>query len=113
MRVLVCGSRSWDDAAEIAEALKRLPRGSTVIHGGARGADQLAGTVAAKLGFEVEVYPADWSAYGKRAGFIRNMEMIDTQPDRVVAFWDGRSTGTKHTLDLARRAEIEVEIHLP
>lgn len=113
MRVLVCGSRTWDDAVEIAEALKHLPRGSTVIHGGARGADQLAGTVAAKLGFTVETYPADWDLHGRSAGAIRNIEMIETRPDKVVAFWDGRSIGTKHTLDLARKAEIPVEVHLP
>ena len=40
--------------------------------------------------------------YGKRAGFIRNCEMVDCC-DGVVVFWDGKSKGTKHTIDYASK----------
>lgn len=82
-----------------------------MLHGGARGADKLAGTVAAKLGFEVEEYEAEWNTYGKAAGALRNIKMIETEPDLVIAFWDGASAGTKHTLSLARKAGIPTKVH--
>lgn len=110
MRVLVCGSRSWHSAEPIRERLRQLPRGSTVLHGGARGADRLAGTVAALLGLRVVEYPAKWRERGNRAGLERNLVMLDEQPDLVLAFWDGRSTGTAHVLSEAQRRGIALEV---
>lgn len=113
--VVVCGSRTWNDAAIISRRLKKLPRGTIIRHGGARGADNLAGRVARSLGFKVEEFKADWGRYGKAAGFRRNIDMLDTYPKPylVIAFWDGTSTGTKHTLDQADRREINTDIVLP
>ena len=109
MKVLVCGSRSWANIEAIADVLRTLPRGSEVIHGGARGADRLAATCAQALGLTVTEYPADWSN-GKRAGLARNLVMLDQRPDVVLAFWDGRSTGTLHTITEAVRRSIPVTI---
>lgn len=109
----MCGSRSWSDWDAVFDRLSDLPRGSTIIHGGARGADQMAGTVGARLGFTIEVYPADWGSgaeFNSQAGFERNLRMLELSPDLVLAFWDGRSSGTKHTLDAARRKQIPVEV---
>jgi hypothetical protein len=58
--VLVCGSRAWADRTAIERRRRRLAAGTVVLHGGARGADRLAGTVAAELGLPVEVMPAQW-----------------------------------------------------
>ncbi len=59
MRVFLCGSRTWTDEAAIQRALEGLPPGpTTIIHGGARGAGQLAGRIAARLGYAVEVHDA-------------------------------------------------------
>lgn len=110
MKVLVCGSRTWNDARTVRERLWALPRGTTIIHGAARGADILAATQARSLGLAERAFPADWRGLGKRAGIIRNLAMLDDGPDRVIAFWDGRSTGTKHTIDEAQRRGIPVEI---
>jgi hypothetical protein len=63
----------------------------------------MAGVIARRLGYEVKEYPADWRGKGKRAGIIRNLEMLDTKPDKVIAFWDGRSTGTGHTISEAKK----------
>jgi hypothetical protein len=110
MRVLVCGSRSWADEAAIQRALEELlPRPATIIHGGARGADQLAGRIAARLGYAVEVYVADWRR-GGRAGPERNRRMLDSKPDLVLAFWDGQSRGTAHTIAEARHRNIPVAV---
>lgn len=108
LRVLVCGSRTWTSELEIRSVLKDLPRDTTVIHGGADGADRLAGVVARSMGMRVEEYPANWKSLGRRAGFLRNLQMLDQKPDFVLAFWDGVSKGTKHTIDQARKRNIPV-----
>jgi hypothetical protein len=110
MKVLVCGSRSWDNPTAIRRRLTDLPRGAEVIHGNARGADQDAGTFARALGLRETAFPADWRGKGRRAGIIRNLAMLDQKPDLVLAFWDGRSTGTAHTITEARRRGIPVEV---
>ena len=110
MRVLITGSRTWTNAAKVAQALDGHPRGTVFIHGAARGADNIADQIARNLGYDVQRYPADWRGKGRAAGVIRNLEMLDTSPDKVIAFWDGVSRGTKHTIDEARRRGIQVEI---
>jgi hypothetical protein len=76
MKVLVFGSRKWTARGPIERELRKLPEGTVVVHGGAAGADTIAGEVARELGFEVRRYPADWDRHGKAAGPIRNSEMI-------------------------------------
>lgn len=110
MRVLVCGSRDWTDVGCIQAALRQLPAGSVIVHGAAPGADRLAAGVARVFGFSVDAFPANWSHHGKAAGYIRNLAMLDTGPDRVLAFQRNRSRGTQHTIDEARRRGIPVEV---
>ena len=113
MIVLVCGSREWKNQQIIRAALEELDGSSTVLAGGARGADELGEQLARELGLGVRVFPADWQQYGKRAGFIRNLEMLEQQPDQVWAFWDGLSRGTAHTLREAKRRGIPLRIWNP
>lgn len=113
LRVVVCGSRFWRDASAIRRELRQLPPGSVVLHGGCRGADAIAGQVARELGFEVEVYPAQWRRFGKRAGPIRNAFVLrEEKPDLVLAFHEdlARSKGTKDMVERAVRAGIEVRV---
>jgi DNA-binding MurR/RpiR family transcriptional regulator len=110
LKVVVSGSRGWTDYAAIRMALAELPARSTIIVGGARGADTLAEEAAHHLGHVVDVYRADWDRYGKRAGYIRNALMLDQEPDLVLAFWDGESKGTLHTMKEAKRRNIPVEV---
>lgn len=110
-RVLICGSRSWADIHAIRMRLLRLPPTATVMHGGAPGADRTAAWLAEDFGFTVEEHPADWKTHGKRAGIIRNLEMLDQNPDLVIAFWDGESRGTAHTISAAKERGIPVEVH--
>ena len=72
-----------------------------IISGGARGADALGERFAKEHDIECVVYRADWNKYGKRAGFIRNHDIINACT-HCVAFWDGESRGTKHDIDLCR-----------
>lgn len=119
MRVLVCGGREYADRsamrAELAVWMLSSRYGDlrwrlrdsrdagllTIVHGGARGADTLAGEVAQELGYTVEVHPADWKTHGRAAGPTRNQKMLDTGVDLVMAFPGGRGTA-----DMVKRATV-------
>ncbi len=112
MRVLFCGSRNWTDQVAIISQLNDLPADTVIIHGGARGADEMAGKMAEDiLGMEVEVYEADWERYGRAAGPIRNKRMLDEgKPDLVIAFMKPESKGTKNMVEIAEKAGVPVQV---
>jgi hypothetical protein len=113
-RVLVCGSRTFRDGTLVEALLSSLDGGSTVIHGAAKGADSLADFHARRIGLAVDDYPADWDRYGKRAGYVRNQQMLDEgKPNVVYAFVDkplAESKGTAMMVDIAHRAGVPVVI---
>lgn len=110
--VLVCGSRSWsdDDGWIIRRRLNELGTATKIIHGDAVGADRIAHLHAISRGMPVERFWPDWNRHGRRAGILRNLQMLDQEPDLVLAFWDGESRGTAHTITEARRRGIDVEV---
>jgi hypothetical protein len=117
-RVLVCGSRHFQDWRMIWRVLDELAGDfpiAAIIEGDAPGADRIAGEWAQRNGIRDIKYPADWETHGKAAGPIRNQLMIDHgKPDLVLAFplidpETGRiGTGTADLMRRARRAQIEV-----
>jgi len=114
-RVLVCGSRDWQERSIIRAELGLLaskPNPPVIIHGAARGADTLAGQIAEGYGLTVERFPADWDTHGKRAGILRNLAMLDTEPDLVLAFRKGESRGTQHTVSEAMRRGIPTRVYV-
>ena len=111
MRLLICGDRNWTDRNPIERYLSRYtPETTVVIHGGAKGADSIAGEVAEELGMTVEVYPAEWGKYHRAAGPIRNRQMLDSQVDAVVWFHNDidSSKGTRNMIAQATKAGINV-----
>ena len=90
------GGRTFDDAAMVDRALSAVHRKhgiEALIEGEARGADSLCRQWAEARGIPVEKYPAKWDEHGKRAGPIRNQQMIDEgRPDAGVAFPGGFGT---------------------
>ena len=110
-RVIVCGSRRWSDRQRIADRLGDLPPDTTIVHGGARGADRIAEQEAQKWGLLVETHLPRYDLHGvKRAPLIRNIDMAEAGADLCIAFWDGRSTGTAHMMTQAREHGIPVEV---
>jgi hypothetical protein len=120
LRILVTGSRNWTDRVTIGNAVQKavldlpwdgISEHVTVVHGGARGADTYADVVARIFGFHVEAHPADWERYGKRAGFVRNAEMVNLGADVCLAFPLGESRGTRRCMREAEKAGITVVVH--
>lgn len=105
--LLITGSRGWNDLDLIQRTfdLLQLEHPNVkwkVIHGGCRGADLMADEVAKKRGWFVESMPvtsADWRKHGKKAGFLRNTEMIwKHRPHHAIAFQLNDSPGTGHCI---------------
>ena len=109
-KCIIAGGREFNDELLLKLWADRiLAVGDTIISGGARGADRLGEEYADNDGHPLEVYPADWDRYGKRAGYLRNEEMAK-QADTLLAFWDGESKGTKHMIDIALREGLNVVV---
>ena len=89
--------------------LRNITEKIVVVCGKAKGADTLGEQYAKERGYVVAYYPADWEKYGKRAGFIRNEQMAKNA-DALVAFWDGKSRGTKSMIELAQRYGLKIRI---
>ncbi len=97
MKVAVIGSRDADQSAARL-ILKHLPADVTeIVSGGARGIDALAEEVAKSLSLPVKIFLPDYETYGRQAPLFRNRQIID-YADCVLAFWDGRSPGTKSVI---------------
>ncbi len=115
MIVAIVGSQVWQNDKAVIDYVLALPPNTTVVSGGARGVDTLA-DLAVEMRWrdfrdiEIERFLPEWERYGKSAGYRRNADIV-AACDRVVAFWDGKSSGTKHTIKLAREAGKPVEIH--
>ena len=112
MRVIIAGGRDFSDYKRLSERVLHLLSAQdqvTIVCGEARGADSLGKRLAYEKGWKVLSFPADWDNYGKTAGYKRNDEMV-RNADALIAFWDGRSKGTKHMIDLAKKYGLQARI---
>lgn len=117
-RILITGSRTWEDPDVIAKALYDYiretgsPKEETVIVHGAcpKGADAMADQIAKDWEANIEAHPADWNTHGRSAGFKRNQHMVDLGADVLLAFIHNNSKGATHTVNLAEKAGIPVRI---
>lgn len=116
-RILITGSRKWTSAKTIRNALidVRASLNSTgkdgldvVLVSGhcPDGADKMCEDVAESIGWKIERHPAEWSKYGKRAGFLRNEKMVELGADMCIAFIKDKSKGASYTAALAEKAGI-------
>lgn len=108
-RIAVVGSREFPDMALVRLWVQdeMLP-GDLLISGGAWGVDTEAAATHQARGGTVKTERPDWSV-GKKAGPLRNREIV-AQAERVVAFWDGKSRGTRSTIDEALKQQKHLEV---
>lgn len=116
MRVLVTGSRDWLNAQMIYNVMFDLHLTATsqptLVSGNCpTGADAIAEAIADYLKWPVERHPADWENLGKRAGFVRNAEMVESGADVCIAFIRNKSKGASMTADLAHKAGILTKVY--
>jgi len=57
-----------------------------------------------KNGLELKIVPSEWEKHGLKGTMMRN-EVLLRSADFVICFWDGESEGTRHMLDISRRAK--------
>jgi len=117
MRYAIVGSRDYNDLDYVLLYVSRIPlRDSNgdlniIVSGGAKGVDSAAEAAGRKQGLGILVFKPNWDEYGRAAGPIRNKKIIDNC-DRLIAFWDGKSPGTKNSIELAEKAGKPVEVYV-
>lgn len=121
-RMIIAGSRNFCDydflknkiICFFKESNKRLSD-FAIVSGCARGVDTLGIRFAKENSLKLYEFPANWSL-GKNAGMIRNSQMAsfayqnETNNGLLIAFWDGKSHGTKHMIQTARQEGLDVKI---
>lgn len=112
-RLLITGSRDWDDMVAVVRELRQiaeqLPADTVLVSGACpTGADAMCEQVWQGMSRPIERHPAQWQLYGKQAGYIRNAEMVGEGADHCLAFIRNGSRGASMTAELAERAGIPV-----
>ena len=114
IKVIIAGTRDFNDYAFLKKNVDYFLQGINpnneeieIVSGNARGADKLGERYAKEYNLPVKLFPANWDKYGKRAGYLRNQEMAN-YADVLIAFWDEKSKGTKHMIDIAKKQDLTV-----
>ena len=113
-KVIIAGCRDFNDYELLKEKCDYFLQDEkkedvVIISGHASGADALGERYAQERGFQLETYPADWKAHGRAAGPIRNAKMASVA-HALIAFWDGKSRGTKNMIDTATKRGLKVAV---
>ena len=114
-RLIIAGGRDFNDydhlrscCLPIVDKLV-LQYDVIIMSGHAKGADFLGERFANERNLKFEVYPADWKAHWRCAGFRRN-EQMGNIANGLIAFWDGKSHGTQHMIEYAKNKGLDVHV---
>ena len=115
MKTIIAGSRGVTDYAVVCAAIEAGQRQwykpiTEVLSGTARGVDQLGERWAEENKVPCQKFSAEWDAYGKSAGYRRNLQMLEVA-QAVIACWDGFSRGTRHLIDEAHLRGLPVFVY--
>lgn len=114
LKLGIVGSRGFDDYDLMVDTVLKssnIDHVECIVSGGAEGADQLADRFANDFKKIMKVFLANWKLYGRAAGFKRNIRIVE-ESDLVIAFWDGESPGTQHTIKLCKQKNVPVIVVL-
>lgn len=129
MKIGIVGSRTITDYNTVEMALQQSPwyrptsfalDKYTFVSGGADGVDTIAEEIAEEhstqefshMDIEIHVIEPDWDDWSRgHPAKVRNTEIVE-ESDVIVAVWNGKSTGTRDTIDKAldRGVPIFVEV---
>ncbi len=112
MKIIIAGGRDFNEYELLKSSCDLLFRSYEdveIVSGTARGADSLGERYANEIGYPIKRFSADWDKFKKAAGYIRNEQMAE-YADCLVAFYDGRSKGTTHMLNIAQKHNLIIHI---
>ena len=108
MKVAVIGSRGLT----VNNLGKYLPENTTeIVSGGAKGIDTCARDYALLHDIKLTEFLPEYNKYGRGAPLKRNLQIIE-YADVVIAFWNGKSKGTKYVIDNCKKMNVKVDVHL-
>lgn len=113
-RVIIAGTRGLPNSPEQEKIIRDwlltgflLLKPDVILCGAAKGIDTLGALMAKEYGAQIEYYPADWDGLGKRAGYVRNVQMAENA-DELWLIWDGKSPGSKMMKNIALQRKLLV-----
>ena len=126
MKIIVAGTRTFSDYELLSKTMDgfisvfcglQIYYGTDIeiVSGTANGADKFGERWAEeqkssyRKNIKLKQFPADWEKHGKAAGLIRNEQMAD-YGQALIAFWDGKSRGTKHMIQTALKKGLMVKV---
>jgi len=112
MKLIIAGGRNFTDYQKLKETCDHFLQDQTnieIVSGTCKGADQLGEKYAKEREYKLTKFPADWNKHGKSAGPKRNQQMAN-YTDALIAFWDGKSKGTKHMIEMAKQSKLRMII---
>ncbi|GCE61966.1 DUF2493 domain-containing protein [Microcystis aeruginosa] len=112
LKIIIAGSRNFNNYNLLEQKVDFYigeNQDIEIISGTARGADKLGERYAINKGLKLKRFPADWQKYGKKAGYLRNEEMAKYASHAII-FWDGKSKGTGHMIELCKKYNINYRI---
>ena len=105
MKLAIIGSRGITELGGV------IPECSTIISGGAKGVDQAAERYAQENNIQMEIHLPEYQRYGRGATHVRNKLIVDSA-DFVIAFWDGKSKGTKSVIEYCKKQGKSYEVRI-
>lgn len=112
MKTIIAGGRDVHNYDALLEAVSECAWGiSSVVSGGATGADALGERYAESMNLKLELYIPDWDKHGRAAGPIRNRKMAENA-EALIALWDGKTRGTKNMIETAQKLGLMVYVKM-
>jgi len=108
-KLIIAGGRDFYNISLLDEKISKITakkKNVLIVCGGAKGADSLGANYALKNDLPIAFFIPDWELHGKKAGYLRNMEMANNA-DACIAFWDGKSKGTSHMINICKKKFLQ------
>ena len=107
MNLAIIGSRSL--SVDLKNFIIKNPK--TIITGNATGIDKSARNFAIRNNINLKVFKPNYLKFGKSAPIIRNISIVNAC-DSLIAFWDGKSYGTMHTVKIANKKNKKTKVFI-
>ena len=112
MKLIIAGSRTITDFKLLEKAVRLSGfKPSVIISGGAKGVDTLGEIYAKNNNIELIQMNAEWSKYGRGAGFIRNENMAKVADSVLVLYTGKTSKGSIHMIKMSKKYKLNLYVY--